>query len=45
MTRADLSAIPAQQQKWPGTVAELDPQPDHGESRGPDATGSPARGS
>lgn len=28
----DLSAIPAQQQTWPGTVAQLDPQPDHGEN-------------
>ena len=26
----DLTAIPAQQQEWPGTEAELDPQPDHG---------------
>ena len=26
----DLSSIPAQRQEWPGTEAELDPQPDHG---------------
>jgi NAD(P)-dependent dehydrogenase (short-subunit alcohol dehydrogenase family) len=26
----DLTRIPAQQQQWPGTEAELDPQPDHG---------------
>ncbi|WP_151523668.1 SDR family oxidoreductase [Serinicoccus kebangsaanensis] len=31
MTRADLSSIPGQHQEWPGTVADLDPQPDHGE--------------
>ena len=31
MTRADLSSIPAQQQKWPGTTADLRPAPDHGE--------------
>ncbi|WP_122261827.1 SDR family oxidoreductase [Ornithinimicrobium cerasi] len=31
-TRPDLSAIPAQEQKWPGTVADLDPAPDHGET-------------
>lgn len=31
MTRADLSSIPAQDQTWPGTVADLDPAPDHGE--------------
>ena len=30
--RADLSSIPAQEQEWPGTLAALDPQPDHGES-------------
>ncbi len=29
---ADLSKIPSQQQKWPGRTAELDPQPDHGET-------------
>lgn len=27
-----LADIPAQQQTWPGTVSELDPQPDHGRS-------------
>lgn len=32
MNRSDLSAIPAQTQTWPGTVAALDPQPDHGET-------------
>ena len=32
MTNADLSSIPAQQQEWPGTVRDLEPQPDHGES-------------
>ena len=26
----DLTSIPAQQQEWPGTEAELVPQPDHG---------------
>ncbi|KUG57471.1 NAD(P)-dependent oxidoreductase [Serinicoccus chungangensis] len=31
MTRADLSALPGQHQDWPGRVADLDPQPDHGE--------------
>lgn len=31
MTRPELTSIPAQQQSWPGTVAELDPAPDHGE--------------
>lgn len=31
MTRADLSAIPAQTQEWPGRVTDLDPAPDHGE--------------
>lgn len=30
--KSDLSAIPAQNQDWPGTVADLDPTPDHGES-------------
>ena len=30
--RADLSDIPNQSQQWPGTTAELKPQPDHGES-------------
>lgn len=29
---ADLSKIPSQQQQWPGRTAELDPQPDHGET-------------
>lgn len=29
--RAEYAAIPSQQQAWPGTVAELDPVPDHGE--------------
>ncbi|MDO5711361.1 MAG: SDR family oxidoreductase [Micrococcales bacterium] len=29
--KADLTAIPAQQQDWPGTVADLSPTPDHGE--------------
>lgn len=28
----ELTDIPAQEQEWPGTVAELDPAPDHGES-------------
>ncbi len=32
MTRADLSKIPGQKQEWPGTVADLDPAPDHGET-------------
>ncbi|MCA0252010.1 MAG: glucose 1-dehydrogenase [Actinobacteria bacterium] len=27
----ELSRIPAQQQQWPGTEAELEPKPDHGE--------------
>ncbi|WP_298752128.1 SDR family oxidoreductase [uncultured Serinicoccus sp.] len=31
MTRADLSSVPGQHQDWPGRVADLDPQPDHGE--------------
>ncbi|GAA1186277.1 SDR family oxidoreductase [Ornithinimicrobium humiphilum] len=31
MSRPDLTSIPAQEQTWPGTVAELDPAPDHGE--------------
>ena len=31
MTRPDLSSVPGQHQEWPGTVADLDPQPDHGE--------------
>lgn len=26
-----MAKTPAQQQKWPGTVSELTPQPDHGE--------------
>ena len=30
--RSDLSAIPAQQQEWPGSVDDLTPTPDHGES-------------
>lgn len=30
-SKPDLSDIPAQQQEWPGTVADLTPQPDHGE--------------
>lgn len=29
---SDLSKIPEQQQEWPGTEAELDPAPDHGET-------------
>lgn len=29
--RSDLSAIPAQQQEWPGAVPPLEPTPDHGE--------------
>lgn len=28
----NLSAIPGQSQDWPGTVSDLDPQPDHGEN-------------
>ncbi len=32
MAHEALSKIPAQQQKWPGTISELDPQPDHGET-------------
>lgn len=28
--RADLSALPAQQQDWPGSDADLDPRADHG---------------
>lgn len=31
MAYEELSKIPAQQQEWPGTIAKLDPQPDHGE--------------
>ena len=31
MTRPQLTDIPGQSQEWPGTVAELDPAPDHGE--------------
>ncbi len=31
MTRPQLSDIPGQSQEWPGTVADLDPAPDHGE--------------
>lgn len=27
---SDLSSIPAQQQEWPGTEADLTPKPDHG---------------
>ncbi len=30
--RSDLPAIPAQQQEWPGSVDDLTPTPDHGES-------------
>ncbi|GAB79231.1 hypothetical protein SAMN05421595_2539 [Austwickia chelonae] len=30
--RADLSAVPAQQQEWPGTFSKLDPPADHGET-------------
>ncbi|GAB3440017.1 SDR family oxidoreductase [Phycicoccus ginsengisoli] len=30
--RADLSSIPAQGQQWPGSLAALDPRPDHGET-------------
>lgn len=30
MTKPDLTDIPAQDQEWPGTVAELTPAPDHG---------------
>ena len=30
--RADLSSIPAQEQEWPGSLADLDPRPDHGET-------------
>ncbi|GAA1391971.1 SDR family oxidoreductase [Luteococcus peritonei] len=30
--RAKLSRIPTQTQQWPGTTADLQPQPDHGES-------------
>lgn len=30
--RADLSAIPPQSQDWPGTIAELTPSADHGET-------------
>src|SRR6478672_4134046 len=29
--RPDLSKIPAQSQPWPGSTAQLDPPPDHGE--------------
>ena len=32
MPRAKLNRIPEQQQQWPGTIAELSPMPDHGES-------------
>ncbi|MEI2778124.1 MAG: SDR family oxidoreductase [Tetrasphaera sp.] len=32
MTRAKLSRIPAQSQHWPGTITDLHPAPDHGES-------------
>lgn len=31
MTNEELAKIPSQQQKWPGTVDALEPQPDHGE--------------
>ncbi len=30
--RTDLSAIPSQQQEWPGTGADLTPEPDYGET-------------
>ena len=30
--RPALTDIPAQSQEWPGSVASLDPTPDHGES-------------
>ena len=30
--RPALTDIPAQSQEWPGSVASLDPAPDHGES-------------
>ncbi len=30
-SRPDLSQIPAQSQPWPGSIAPLDPRPDHGE--------------
>ncbi len=32
MTRAKLSRIPAQTQDWPGTIDDLQPAPDHGET-------------
>lgn len=32
MPRAKLNRIPEQQQQWPGTIAELSPTPDHGET-------------
>ncbi|MBB1483074.1 SDR family oxidoreductase [Tessaracoccus sp. MC1865] len=32
MERADLTSIPSQQQEWPGRTADLNPQPDHGET-------------
>ena len=32
MTRAKLSSIPAQTQDHPGTIADLQPSPDHGET-------------
>ena len=32
MTRAKLTQIPAQSQEWPGTIDDLSPAPDHGES-------------
>lgn len=32
MSRAKLTRIPSQTQKWPGTTAELTPAPDHGET-------------
>ena len=32
MTRAKLSRIPAQTQEHPGTIADLQPSPDHGET-------------
>lgn len=32
MSESELQSIPAQQQTWPGTVDQLDPAPDHGET-------------
>ncbi|SED95225.1 SDR family oxidoreductase [Ruania alba] len=31
-THARLENVPAQQQQWPGRTADMDPQPDHGET-------------